>query len=389
MPQPRKQQSAKPAKSALPATEAPRRTSARRKLPPTKSPYFHHPSEEEQDSNEDEESAYGGDDADDDETGGSNHVSDEEDDDELQSEAGEEEEVEPQKKRRRAASGAVSGSTKKHKNSGDGVLIAYRAPSPGGTAYSDNTVHPNTLKFLKALAKHNDRAWLRENDPLYRAGKADFEKFVESVNEEMAQKVDDTIPELPVKDLVFRIHRDIRFSNDQTPYKTHFSVAWSRTGRKGPYASYFLSIEPGKSFAGGGIWHAEAKALALIRRDIDKNPKRLKAVLTGENFAGEFFGSVKKLDEKGAVKAFTAKNSEDALKTAPKTYPKDHKDIELLRLRSFTIGKQIPDNDVTSPDFKDKLTAIFKNMEPLITYLNSCVMPDINAEENDSDDTEE
>lgn len=51
-----------------------------------------------------------------------------------------------------------------------------------------------------------------------------------------------------------------------------------------------------------------------------------------------------------------------------KTYPKDHKDIGLLRLRSFTIGKQILDNDITSPDFKDKLTTIFKNMEPLVGY---------------------
>jgi len=135
--------------------------------------------------------------------------------------------------------------------------------------------------------------------------------------------------------------------------------------------------------AGGGLWHPESQALGAIRRDIDKHPDRLKGVLTNEGFVEEFFGG--NVEEKGKIVGmFAEHNGEDALKTAPKNYRKDHEDIELLRLRSFTIGKRISDDDVTSPDFLVKVRNIFKRLEPLITYLNRCVMPDQDA--GDSDD---
>jgi uncharacterized protein (DUF2461 family) len=98
------------------------------------------------------------------------------------------------------------------------------------------------------------------HDVDYRASLKDFSSFLECLTQKIIE-VDDTIPELPVKDIVrctyefiivtlsdheqvFRIHRDVRFSKDQTPYKTAFSAAWSRTGRKGPYAAYYVQIKP-------------------------------------------------------------------------------------------------------------------------------------------------
>jgi uncharacterized protein (TIGR02453 family) len=128
---------------------------------------------------------------------------------------------------------------------------------------------------------------------------------------------DSTIPELPAKDLVFRIHRDIRFSKDPTPYKTHFSAAWSRTGKKGPYAAYYVHCQPGASFVGSGLWHPEADKLALLREDIDGNSQGLKSVLKEERLRREFFDGIPD-DEDKAVKAFVSQNSESALKTKPK-----------------------------------------------------------------------
>ncbi|KAG9616437.1 hypothetical protein KCU69_g23683, partial [Aureobasidium melanogenum] len=90
-------------------------------------------------------------------------------------------------------------------------------------------------------------------DADYRSSLKDWNSFVESLTEELT-KIDDTIPELPLKDVVnldeqvFRIYRDIRFSKDPTPYKPYFSAAWSRTGRKGPYAAYYVQISPNDSF---------------------------------------------------------------------------------------------------------------------------------------------
>ncbi|KAL4883854.1 hypothetical protein BJY04DRAFT_183368 [Aspergillus karnatakaensis] len=249
-----------------------------------------------------------------------------------------------------------------------------KARDPGDTPYEDETLHPNTMLFLKDLAKNNDRQWLKAHDADYRTSKKDWDSFVQTLTEKITEQ-DETIPELPAKDLVFRIHRDIRFSKNPTPYKTHFSAAWSRTGKKGPYAAYYVHCQPGASFVGAGLWHPEADRLALLRQDIDTNSQGLKAVLTKERMRREFFGGIPD-DEDEAVKAFVSQNSESALKTRPKGYEADNENIQLLRLRSFTIGKRFPDADLLSPDAQAKIAALIGVMEPFVTYLNSVVMPD-------------
>jgi len=72
----------------------------------------------------------------------------------------------------------------------------------------------------------------------------DFQTFVSKLSDIVCDK-DSTIPDLPIKDIIYRIYRDMRFSSDPTPYKPYFSVTWSRTGRKGPYAHYYLHLQPG------------------------------------------------------------------------------------------------------------------------------------------------
>jgi uncharacterized protein (TIGR02453 family) len=155
------------------------------------------------------------------------------------------------------------------------------------------------------------------HDPDYRQSWKDWESFVETLSERISE-VDETVPELPPKDLVFRIYRDIRFSPDPTPYKAHFSAAWSRTGRKGPFACYYVQISPqGQSFVGGGLWMPEAQQLALLRRDIDRHPEKIKRVLTDAGVRKHLLGGIPN-DEKKAIKAFASSNQENALKTKPK-----------------------------------------------------------------------
>ena len=100
---------------------------------------------------------------------------------------------------------------------GQEVYIALpKARGPGSTPYRDAAIHPNTMLFLGDLKKHNERAWLKAHDPDFRQAQKDFASFVESLTEKLVE-VDTTLPELPSKDLVFRIYRDIRFSKDPTP----------------------------------------------------------------------------------------------------------------------------------------------------------------------------
>ncbi|KAK9856302.1 hypothetical protein MYU51_001095 [Penicillium brevicompactum] len=258
---------------------------------------------------------------------------------------------------------------------GQEIIIAKpKARDAGKTPYQDETLHPNTRLFLIDLADNNDRQWMKAHDPDYRAAKKDFETYVDALTPKITG-VDTTVPELPVKDLVFRIHRDVRFSKNPLPYKTHFSAAWSRTGKKGPYAAYYVHFQPGSCFVGCGIWNPESEPLALLREEIDENSSALKEVLRAPAMRREFLKGASDDDDE-VVDAFTHHNRESALKVKPKGYEADNANIKLLRLRSFTIGRPIADEDLTGDDAQEKIISLIEIMEPFVTYLNSVVMPD-------------
>ncbi|QMW32989.1 hypothetical protein G4B84_008420 [Aspergillus flavus NRRL3357] len=226
-----------------------------------------------------------------------------------------------------------------------------KARDAGTVPYQEHTLHPNTFLFLVDLAENNERAWLKAHDPDYRASKKDWESFVASLTEKISE-MDSTIPELPVKDLVSPVQA-----------KRALTLLIMSTVNLSPV----LSVS-------SGLWHPEADKLALMREDIDRNSHRLKAVLGEEGMRRELFDGVS--DEEKAVEAFVNQNQESALKTKPKGYGLDNENIRLLRLRSFTIGRPLADEELMSPNAQDKIAALIGIMEPFVTYLNSVVMPD-------------
>ena len=268
------------------------------------------------------------------------------------------------------------------------IIDKPRARSPGKTPYRNDSIHPNTMLFLADLSKNNDREWLKMHDPDYRTSWKDWMDFLECLTPKVSE-IDETIPELPLKDCIFRIYRDIRFSPDPTPYKPFFSIAWSRTGRKGPYAAYYVQIKAkGGSFVGGGLWMPDAQALAKLRRDIDRKPHKLKNALLDAGIRKEFLGGIGS-DEKRVVKAFARHNAESALKTKPRDYSADHQDIELLKLRNFTMGCNLADEEITKTTTLSRIAELIARLVPFVTYLNSVVMPDNPEESEDSEDEDE
>lgn len=108
---------------------------------------------------------------------------------------------------------------------GNEVIIQRPKARPAGkTPYLNHTIHPNTFLFLRDLAQNNDREWLKMHDPDYRTSWKDFTEWLESLQEKIIAEADETIPELPIKDVIFRIYRDVRFSSDQTPYKVFCAI---------------------------------------------------------------------------------------------------------------------------------------------------------------------
>ncbi|KAK7221039.1 hypothetical protein V2G26_009042 [Clonostachys chloroleuca] len=258
----------------------------------------------------------------------------------------------------------------------------------GGVEYEDNKIHKNTLLFLKDLKVNNKRSWLKSHDGEYRRALKDWESFVDSAML-TAIDIDETIPELPVKDVIFRIHRDIRFSKDPTPYKPHFSAAFSRTGRKGPYACYYIHCEPKSSFIGGGLWCPDKDQLAKLRRSIDRHPERWREVLNTPELKRIYLPGVKpSADDEKAIEAFFDKNQSNALKKKPMGFDADHRDIKLLRLRNFTLGAKIDESSLTADTAQEKIAECFRGLEPFVSFLNDVVMPDPNREESEDEEEE-
>ncbi|KAK0385358.1 hypothetical protein NLU13_7834 [Sarocladium strictum] len=257
----------------------------------------------------------------------------------------------------------------------------------GGVDYEDYKIHKNTLLFLRDLKANNRRPWLKSHDGEYRRALQDWNSFVETMTEKITE-IDETVPELPIKDVVFRIHRDIRFSKDPTPYKPHFSAAWSRTGRKGPYACYYIHCEPGSSFLGGGLWCPEASHVRKLRRSIDRHPDDWRAMLNDAQFRRLFLEQGKKMKGPDVIDAFCEKNSSNALKKKPMGYEATHPDIKLLRLRNFTVGQKLDDSIFCKDDVHQQLEPMITALRGFVTFLNRIVMPDP-GEEDESDDEEE
>ncbi|KAL2755961.1 hypothetical protein ACRALDRAFT_2059232 [Sodiomyces alcalophilus JCM 7366] len=300
------------------------------------------------------------------------------------------------------------------------VLPLKKLRGLDGVEYEAEKLHKNTLLFLRDLQANNRRAWLKSNDGEYRRALKDWESFVETFTAKIIE-ADDTIPPLPPKDFIFRVHRDIRFTKDPTPYKPHFSAAWSRTGRKGPYACYYVHVEPG-----GNCFQVQD-----IRWHIDEWPEQWRQILNEERFKRTFLAErieLRKMQEQeqkqepgvagssagrrrrvrvgwlggfwaadpevqrrrdereAAVKAFVEANQFSALKTRPKGYLASHEDIELLKLRSYTVGVPVDDDIFTRDDAQDRLAEIIQALVPFVTFLNRVTLPDSSENEDEDED---
>jgi len=213
------------------------------------------------------------------------------------------------------------------------------------------------LKFLRDIARHNDRQWFEKNKPRYLEAKQDFEEIVGAVLTELV-KFDDGLAGLNPKKLPFRIYRDVRFSKDKRPYKTNMGAGFSPNGKLVQEPGYYLHVEPGdKSFIAGGIYMPDAANLAKIRQEIDYNTAGLKKIMNAKKFRDMF----RDFDEF------------DKLKTAPKGYPKDHQNIEWLKLKSFIVSMPFTDKQVVDKKWINGVVAGCKTIKPLNDFLREAI----------------
>jgi uncharacterized protein (TIGR02453 family) len=213
------------------------------------------------------------------------------------------------------------------------------------------------LKFLKDIKKNNDRAWFEKNKPRYLGVKQDFENFVGELLKEFT-KFDAGLAGLDHKKLTFRIYRDVRFSKDKSPYKTNMGAGFSPNGKLVQEPGYYIHLEPGnKSFVAGGIYMPDAANLSKVRQEIDYSADKLKKIVNAKSFKKSFAG----FDEF------------DKLKTMPKGYPKDHPQIEMLKLKSFILSHNFTDREVTDAKFIRNIVSHAKAIKPLNDFIKEAI----------------
>jgi uncharacterized protein (TIGR02453 family) len=209
------------------------------------------------------------------------------------------------------------------------------------------------FNFLKKLKKNNRKEWFDAHKDEFLEAKDEFEAFVTKVLAGLRKFDKDIGADLQPKQCIFRIYRDIRFSKDKTPYKTHMSADINPGGRKSGKAGYYFQLSPGHSFVAGGLWMPEPPVLQAIRQEIDYSPEKLLGTLKSPSLRKYFKG----LDD------------EDKMSTAPKGFDKNHPQIDLLRNRHFLVSTTLSDAQMQGPKAVDALLGPMKAMLPLLKYL--------------------
>jgi uncharacterized protein (TIGR02453 family) len=218
-----------------------------------------------------------------------------------------------------------------------------------------------SLQFLDDLKANNNREWFLDNKKRYEVFKKDYHQLVADFLDTM-KPLDPSLEMLEVKNCTFRINRDIRFSKDKSPYKSHLGI-WMSSGSKGMNRSgYYVHIEKGGSFIAGGFYAPESEDLKKVRKEIAFFYEDLEAILKEPNFKREF--------------GDFSRNEKSVLKNPPRGYEKDHPAIELLKLKSFETIQKFDISEVLKKDFVSKMSQKLILLKPLNNFINRALTAD-------------
>ena len=209
--------------------------------------------------------------------------------------------------------------------------------------------------FFKELKKNNNREWFEDNKPRFRANVQEpLAAFVEA----MAPKLKKISPHFVADPRlnggsVFRIYRDVRFSKDKSPYKTHGAVQFRHARGKDAHApGFYVHLDPDEVFYGGGVWTPASPQLRLIRQAISENSAAFKKATRGAAFEKQF----------GELRG-------DALIRPPKGFDPDDPMVDDLKRKSFFAMEQGKPAAACKPTFIDEVEGGMKGVKPMIKFL--------------------
>jgi len=216
------------------------------------------------------------------------------------------------------------------------------------------TTHPGTfssdyLRFFKEIKAHNNKEWFAKNKERYEAViKGPSLAFIESVQADLHKISKELVVDpRPVGGSFFRIYRDVRFSKDKSPYKTHAGLHFTHrvNDEKVHAPGFYLHLEPGDSGAWGGVWQPPTPDLHAIREAIADDPKKWAKLTKGFERHG------------------------DRLQRVPSGFDKDHPAAEELKWKDYLIGRSFTDAQVSAPDFRGRFMRACREMAPFNEFI--------------------
>lgn len=212
------------------------------------------------------------------------------------------------------------------------------------------------LNFLRRLEANNNKTWFDAHKSEYLEARSHFNAIVEKLLSGISS-FDSTIKGIGVNDCTYRIYKDMRFSKDGLPYKTHFGAFIARGGRKSGYSGYYFHIGTGsgeeypcRSFLAVGNYYTDAKVLRILREDIELGD-------------GDFDRIIKGLHPSLSL------DQDQKLKRAPAGFDPDGPYIDYIRLKNFCLSGDFDD----SQSDIDEICGIFRSAKPFLDYINRAI----------------
>lgn len=212
------------------------------------------------------------------------------------------------------------------------------------------------FKFLDTLEKNNNREWFADNKQEFRIIETEIKIVFNTILE--ALNTHDNVDKVKI----FRIYRDVRFSKNKLPYKTHFGGSFHRV-KPELRGGYYLQIQPNnKSFMAAGFWAPEPADLLRIRKEFETDASEMREILENTNLKNTW-GSL----------------TGDEVKTAPKGFSREHDNIDLIRKKQFIFVKNFTDSEVLDPNFTNVVSDSFKAIRPYFNYMSNVLTTDLNG----------
>lgn len=228
-----------------------------------------------------------------------------------------------------------------------------------GLAMAFTGFSEETFRFLRGLKRHNDREWFLERKDLYlRVVRGPMEELVEHVGRALARFAAEFTANR--KTSIYRIYRDVRFSPDKSPYKTHIAAVFPhRDLGKHVGAGFYVHVAPEDVFAGGGLYRPGTRELQAVRNRLAEDSPRFRRLIRAPRFR-RTFGEL----------------SGEQLSRVPRAFRADHPAGDLLRYRQFLAGRTFSPASPMSARFGDDVVETFRALLPLCRFLNKAILDD-------------